>query len=78
MGRNIEKAILNHLIKKYQDKGFTEFTAAYFPTLKNKPVLSFYEESGFKTIKEENNNKYYKTNILEYLFKEISYIKIND
>jgi FkbH-like protein len=78
MGRNIEKAIMNHLIKRYQDKGFTEFTAAYFPTLKNKPVLSFYEDSGFEIIRENDNNKYYKTNISEYLFKEVSYIKINN
>ena len=76
MGRNIEKAIMNYLFTYYCNRGCQEITGSYFPTIKNKPVLTFYENSGFKLLKEENENKYYNVQTLDYLAQEVEYIKI--
>ena len=76
MGRNIEKAIMNFLISKYKQIDIKEVTAAFFPTIKNKPVLNFYEESNFSIEKEENGNKYYKLLVDEYVPHNVEYIKI--
>ena len=76
MGRNIEKAIMNYLITYYCNRDFQEITGAYFPTIKNKPVLTFYENSGFKLLKKKNEIKYYNLQIHHYLAQEVEYIKI--
>lgn len=76
MGRNIEKAIMNYLVETYKQKGFSEITAAYFPTVKNIPVTSFYEDSGFHLIKEDVNNKFYSMRVSDYKTHKVDYIKI--
>ena len=78
MGRNIEMAIMNYLIAYFRNRGFKEVIGTYFPTIKNKPVLTFYEKSGFKLLKEENENKYYNVLTLDYLDQEVEYIKIKN
>ena len=76
MGRNIEKAIMNYLITYYCNRDFQEINGSYFPTIKNKPVLTFYENSGFKLLKKKNEIKYYNLQIHHYLAQEVEYIKI--
>jgi FkbH-like protein len=78
MGRNIEKAIMNQIIDIYLNKGFTEVRSVYFSTIKNKPVISFYENSGFNLLKKENEDKFYNLKILEYVTQKIEYIKIKN
>ena len=57
MGRNIEKAIMDFIVNYYSSLGFNEIFSAHFPTVKNKPVLSFYEDLGFKVLDEDQGNK---------------------
>jgi len=76
MGRNIEKVIMNFLIDKYKQNDIKEITAAFFPTIKNKPVGNFYEESNFKLEKEVNSNKFYRLIVNEYVPHKVEYIKI--
>jgi FkbH-like protein len=76
MGRNIEKAIMNFLVNKYTQNNIEEITASFSPTIKNRPVVNFYEGSNYKLEKEENGNKLYRLLVSEYVPHEIDYIKI--
>jgi|WetSurMetagenome_2_1015567.scaffolds.fasta_scaffold33142_3 FkbH-like protein len=76
MGRNIEYAIMNYLVKTYEQRGFKIIESAYFPTIKNIPVTNFYDESGFFLVKQEETKKEYKLLISDYKPRNIEYIKI--
>ncbi len=78
MGRNIEKAIMNYFVNKCKQNGVDEITAAFFPTIKNKPVSHFYEDSGFQIVKEVAYNKFYKLLVADYNEHEVDYIKIKN
>tara|TARA_Y100000590_G_scaffold111755_1_gene127425 strand:+ start:3036 stop:4784 length:1749 start_codon:yes stop_codon:yes gene_type:complete len=47
MGRGIETAILNEIIKDAKESGIREVRANFFPTTKNKPAENFLSEFGF-------------------------------
>jgi FkbH-like protein len=76
MGRNIEQAIMNFLIKSIKQSGGKVIEASFFPTIKNKTVSNFYDESGFTLVNQENDIKEYKLNIFEYKPYDAAYIKI--
>ena len=78
MGRNIEKAIMNFIIDYYSNLGFKEIFSAYFPTVKNKPVLKLYEGFGFEIKKADEDKKYYKVKISEYVHQKVNYVKVNN
>ena len=78
MGRNIEKAIMNFIIDYYSNLGFKEIFSAYFPTVKNKPVLKLYEGFGFEIKKSDEDKKYYKVKISEYVHQKVNYVKVNN
>ena len=78
MGRDIEKAIMNFIVNYYSALGFDEICSAYFPTVKNKPVLRFYEDLGFKILNEDQGNKYYNINLTDYVYQNVNYVKINN
>lgn len=51
MGRGIETAIMNHVKHRLvEDRSGLELRGRYFPTAKNKPVESFYEQQGFRLL----------------------------
>jgi FkbH-like protein len=51
MGRGIETAIMNHIKRRLvEDRSGLELRGRYFPTPKNKPVESFYEQQGFRLL----------------------------
>jgi FkbH-like protein len=47
MGREVEKAILGHIVKKAKENGVEKIKAQYIPTPKNKPVENFLPSCGF-------------------------------
>lgn len=57
MGRDVEKGILDHIIKKAKENNVEKIKAQYIPTQKNKPVEDFLPSCGFK--KEGNYWVYY-------------------
>lgn len=50
MGRKVEDAILDAVLKKLQADGITRATAAYKKTAKNKPVEALWEQLGFTQV----------------------------
>ena len=53
MGREIEKAILSHIILDAKNNDVDKIYANYIPTQKNKPIENFLSNCGFK---HENNS----------------------
>ena len=53
MGREIEKAILGHIISDAKNNDVDKIYANYIPTQKNKPIENFLSDCGFK---HENNS----------------------
>ena len=48
MGREVEKGILNYIIKKAKENKIKRIKAEYIPTQKNKPIENFLPNCGFK------------------------------
>lgn len=52
--RDVEKAMLDVLVKRALEKGIKEIHGYYYPTVKNGMVKDFYELQGFTKIKEDD------------------------
>ena len=52
--RDVEKAMLDVLVKRALEKGIKEIHGYYYPTAKNGMVKDFYELQGFTKIKEDD------------------------
>lgn len=53
--RGMEDAMLDQLVMKAKEKGFTKLKGYYIPTAKNQMVADFYERLGFEKTKIEDN-----------------------
>lgn len=61
LGKRIENAFLGSILNYLYGKGIKNIKASYIPTTKNQQVKDFYDNNGFKLIKEETNGeKYYQ------------------
>lgn len=60
MGRKVEDAILDAVLKKLQADGITRVTAAYKKTAKNKPVEALWEHLGFTQVSGDEEQKQYE------------------
>jgi len=76
MGRNIEKAIMDVIIKECDNRKFNRVSAKYLKTEKNTPVCKLYEEFGFTLLSDDNGNKTYELYTKNYNYNNINYIKI--
>lgn len=47
MGKEVEKGILDHIIKEAKKKGVKKIKSKYIPTNKNKPIENFLPDCGF-------------------------------
>ncbi len=76
IGRNIEYALMDNLIKLLSEKGIKSLKSVYIKTSKNEQVKKFYESLEFKLIKETDSRKFYELNIDDYNFKNLDYIEV--
>lgn len=61
LGKGIEFAFMKVVFSILRDKGFSDLSAYYIPTLKNKQVSDFYEKCGFELVcQDESGTKRYK------------------
>lgn len=76
-GRNIEKVVLNFLMKKLKSKNIT---SEYVPSKKNKFIDKFYTNNGFKKIKNKlkSNNQLYKFEKFTTIDNNISIKLVNN
>jgi FkbH-like protein len=69
MGRGVECAFMDHLIRALYKRGITSVTAEFIPTKKNVPAKNFLAEHGFSTVGKREE-------ALRYSLDVVSYIKI--
>ena len=78
MGRNIEKAVMDVVMREAADRGCAKVFAKYVRTAKNESIREFYDDLGFKCIQSENEQKVYELETRTYVYNNLSYIKINN
>lgn len=74
LGRNIEFAIMDYLIRYLSAKQMAEVYASYCATTKNKLVADFYDRVGFTCVSENVTIKKYHLQISNYKYQNIKYI----
>lgn len=72
IGRNIEFAVFDEIIKILKDRNFKTIRGTYVETSKNMQVKDFYDRLGFTRL-EENYSINYRLNINEYEMNNINY-----
>jgi FkbH-like protein len=77
IGRNIEFAFFDQVIKFLTTKRVKTITANYSKTLKNSQVESFYESLGFNIVSSDQTSKDYSLEIRKYKMQNFKYIKIS-
>jgi len=79
LGRNVEKAFFDEVIKIIINKGnITRLRANYIPTLKNEQVHNFYEKLGFLVDVTGSTGTTYHVIPQEYKFNDTKYITVED
>ena len=73
LGRNIELAFFDELIKKMNT--INKIEAIFIKTKKNSQVEKFYDKLGFSTVSETEINKEYSIDLKDYNFNKLTYIK---
>lgn len=76
IGRNIEYAFMNFIIKELKDLKINQINAKYSKSLKNNQVKIFFNTCNFNVVTEAENETTYCLDVQEYKSNEIKYINI--
>jgi FkbH-like protein len=76
IGRNIELAFLNFILKDLQRKRIEIVLSKYIVTMKNMQLQSFYDDFGFALVSDLNNVKEYKLELKDHQFQKVDYITL--
>jgi predicted enzyme involved in methoxymalonyl-ACP biosynthesis len=76
IGRNIEYAFMDYIIKEIKDKKIINLSAEYIKTQKNKQVEDFYNECSFDLTCEDELHRSYVLKVGSYKSKQINYIEV--
>lgn len=76
IGRNVEFAFFDWLVKKLGQKGIKTMKAEYTATKKNGQVYDFFESLGFHVIGSNETGKMYSIPLEDYRPRNIPYINI--
>jgi FkbH-like protein len=78
IGRNIEYAFFDQIIKRLSRNNIKTLQANYLRTAKNNQVAFFYDKLGFEIINSTTLQTQYSLNIKDYKMNNINYININE
>lgn len=77
IGRNIEYAFINQVMKYLSDKGFDKVAACFSATKKNAQVAEFYDYLDFQQRSDNNEGeKEYELTLVDYKTRPFDYIQI--
>lgn len=65
--RDLEKAMMNHIVAAARSYGCTEIQGEFIPTSKNGYVANLLDDLGFKLIAEENGTRRYSLSVSAYV-----------
>ena len=73
LGRQVEEAVLQDIVKNAEAAGVSKLTGYYLPTAKNIIVKDHYKKLGFKKIKNIEKDEIWELNIKDYKKKELPF-----
>jgi len=76
IGRNIEYALMDNLIKILGEKGIERLKSSYIVSSRNSQVANLYEKFGFEVRDKAEKSTSYVINVNDYVESGIDYIKI--
>jgi FkbH-like protein len=76
IGRNIEIAFLNFVLKDLRAEGIEIVLAKYISTNKNSQVERFYDDFGFVLKSDQNNVKDYCLTLKDHEYRNVDYITL--
>ena len=77
--RNMEFAMMDMLVKKAKERNIKTIYGYYYPTVKNKMVIDFYDLQGFQEIScDEQGNKIYKLDISNVYTNKNNVIEVKE
>jgi FkbH-like protein len=76
IGRNIEYAFIDYIIKIIKEKKINVIKAKYIKTQKNEQVNEFYDKCSFTLTESSDSVKNYTLDISNYEPKQLNYIKV--
>jgi FkbH-like protein len=76
IGRNIEYAFIDYIIKIIKKKKINVVKARYIKTRKNEQVKDFFEKCSFSLADSTDSVKNYILDINNYKFRQLDYIKV--
>jgi len=77
IGRNVELAFFDQLVKILLDKNIKTLLGSYISTAKNKQVEAFYDRLGFTSTISNEHQKDFTIQLENYKMNNLPYIKIN-
>ena len=77
IGRNVELAFFDQLVKMLLDKNIKTLVGNYISTPKNKQVEAFYDGLGFTPTTSNELQKDFTIQLENYKMNSLPYIKIN-
>ena len=76
IGRNIEYAFMDYIVKEIKNKKIKNLSAKYIKTRKNKQVEGFYDVCSFDVTSEDELSISYVLKVNEYKSKKINYLEV--
>jgi FkbH-like protein len=76
IGRNLEYAFFDFLVKYLKKRKLKTISAAYIATSKNSQVAGFFKSLGFTLVSNKNNTSTYEIQIKDYAYKNLDYIGV--
>jgi FkbH-like protein len=76
LGRNIEKAVMMEILNFLKANAFSKVTAEYLKSSKNNQVCEFYESCGFITTENNNGNKAYVLELVNFKAERPNYLTL--
>jgi FkbH-like protein len=77
IGRNIENAVLNFILRNLEANGIESVAAKYIQTAKNAQIESFYDKFGFELREKDGKIKEYFLTLKDHTFLDVDYISLN-
>ena len=78
IGRNIEFALVRHILCWLKEHDFHFVHSEFVPTKKNDQVQKFYDGIGFQLIRSAENSNYYSMDISKIQIPKFDYINISN
>lgn len=76
IGRNIEYAVMDHLIAGFKNRRISLVRARHVRTAKNEPTQDFFSSAGFRLVKTDGPSREFELTVADYRPRGLPYIQV--